>query len=356
MLAPVPTFSNYFVLISRSQSTLGFEWEPARDFQTASADLEYKVVYSLDPLLLDDTAADSSTPTGVMVINDWTPALTTTGITGLSALTSYFAAVFVRDADGNIAKLGPREFITSQVGAPIISSPIVYSNITTTGIDMSWGAASDVTTPTNQIEYRVVQAQTTAILSDLSNVSGTPGTGVHILQDWTTGLNQFSVTGLNSGTDYALAVVARGVVGVTSLYDPHLIRTLDLSAPTVGSDIVYSNVATTSLTASWGAASDDATSPAQLQYKLVRSSTATAIDSIAEIQSLSAPNLVMNWTANATSYPVTGLSQGQIYYFNYLVRDAAGNIAIGNPMRIVSADTAAPAVGGAIVYSSIAET
>ena len=64
---------------------------------------------------------------------------------------------------------------------------------------------------------------------------------------------------------------------------------LDTTEPTVGTGIVFFAVTDVSTTVIWGAASDDVTLPADLEYKLVTADSSAAIDTVAEAG-------VLGWT------------------------------------------------------------
>ncbi|RYZ54363.1 MAG: DUF1554 domain-containing protein, partial [Proteobacteria bacterium] len=352
-----PVFSTYFAITARTASDATLAWQRAVDDRTAPANLEYRLVYSLDSTLINVDAALTPAPSGVIVANDWTRDILTGSMTGLAASTTYYAAVFSRDDEGKLAMLGPKTVVTNAPNAPVIGTPLTYSNVSTNSLDINWGAASDVLTIPSAIEYRVVRADDVTTLHDLTAVSATtPVPAITVVQDWTPNITNVTVTGLSTGTDYAFAVVVRGTPATTALYDASAIRTADVNAPVVGSDIVYSNILTTSLTATWGAATDDATVASHLEYKLVLASSASAIDSIAEIQALAASSVAMDWSQGITSKALTGLGQGQRYYFNYLVRDHSGNMSISNPVKVVMQDMVSPVIGANITFSSVAET
>ena len=91
-----------------------------------------------------------------------------------------------------------------------------------------------------------------------------------------------------------------------------------IPSPTIGvSEITYNSAKLT-----WTAASDTVTT-ANLQYKVVYSTS--NITNINDANSLST-----TWTPNMTTATVTRLTASTDYYFNVLVKDEAGNIALYN--------------------------
>lgn len=99
----------------------------------------------------------------------------------------------------------------------------------------------------------------------------------------------------------------------------------DTQAPTwpAGADLTASNVAKTSLTLTWPAATDD---KAVTQYKVYRGTT-----------------LLTTLGGTARTYNVTGLTQGTSYTFKVQAGDAAGNLSTDGPS--VTVKTAADAPG-----------
>lgn len=96
---------------------------------------------------------------------------------------------------------------------------------------------------------------------------------------------------------------------------------IDPTAPTVGSAIVFSAVTSTSMTLTWGAATDASTSQETLLYKLV-SSTSNNLTDVSSAETNG--TLVVDWTANLLTHPLTGLSTETNYYFAVIIKNGAG--------------------------------
>jgi alpha-tubulin suppressor-like RCC1 family protein len=103
-------------------------------------------------------------------------------------------------------------------------------------------------------------------------------------------------------------------------------------APTIGTNIVASNIDIDRLTLSWGAASDQYTAAANLEYRVVKASTSTAIDTIEKVDSISGANEVMDWTANITTVDALNLASGTTYFFAVVVRNEAELKALYGPI------------------------
>lgn len=105
------------------------------------------------------------------------------------------------------------------------------------------------------------------------------------------------------------------------------------TAPTPGTAISTSAVTATKTTVSWGAATDSSTATANLQYKVVKATASTSIDTLAKIDAITTvgAGLVQDWTANQLSVNLTGLLPSTTYYYAVAVRNDASMEAIYTP-------------------------
>ncbi len=133
----------------------------------------------------------------------------------------------------------------------------------------------------------------------------------------------------SSGNAAALTLVTPGLAGSLGNSKNFVIDTGGL---TPGAAISFSAIGATGLTVNWGAATDDITPQVGLQYKVVKDNTALAnIDTVVEVNTKTAPDLLQDWAASITNFPVTGLTAATTYHFAVLVRDGAGNMALYTP-------------------------
>ncbi|MCX6112800.1 MAG: hypothetical protein NTY22_05910, partial [Proteobacteria bacterium] len=84
---------------------------------------------------------------------------------------------------------------------------------------------------------------------------------------------------------------------------------------------------------SWDPSFDYGTPLNKLKYKLVKSLDASTINTLQKADSITGDDLIMDWTANTTSYSVSGLLPETTYYFAVLVKDETGNKAIYTKMK-----------------------
>ncbi|HRP69696.1 MAG TPA: Ig-like domain-containing protein, partial [Turneriella sp.] len=111
----------------------------------------------------------------------------------------------------------------------------------------------------------------------------------------------------------------------------------DTTPPTVGTAITFSGISDTDITVSWGAASDNVTSQANLQYRLVKATSSAAIDNVAEVDAITGVNLIADYTSALLTKSVTGLTASTTYHFAVVVKDTAGNKAIYAPQSQATA-------------------
>ncbi|HNT27833.1 MAG TPA: hypothetical protein PKH10_06625, partial [bacterium] len=116
-------------------------WEKAWDDWSAIQDLEYKVVYALDPDEIDDI--DLIELGGGTIAMDWTVDVDAAPIAGLTEGQQYYATVLVRDEYHNMSQYITAPFTMPDVTAPTTGGDISFSDITETSFTVSWDSASD---------------------------------------------------------------------------------------------------------------------------------------------------------------------------------------------------------------------
>jgi hypothetical protein len=89
---------------------------------TSTASLQYRLVRAATSAAIDTIAEVDAAGGGVTVVDDYTANLTSRNVTGLTATTTYFFAVVVRDAAGNKTIYTPANTTTSAAGTT--ASPV----------------------------------------------------------------------------------------------------------------------------------------------------------------------------------------------------------------------------------------
>ena len=120
--------------------------------------------------------------------------------------------------------------------------------------------------------------------------------------------------------------------GICNVTDP----LTDTSAPTLGSNAGIKARDTLRMTLKWGAAADDVTPAACLQYKVVYS---LANNLLTAVQANQNGAVSLDWTPDTQSHVVTGLTADTLYHFAVLVRDVAGHIVLFGPGSFTASTT-----------------
>ncbi len=110
----------------------------------------------------------------------------------------------------------------------------------------------------------------------------------------------------------------------------------DTTSPVTGSGIALSANTGTTITVSWGQASDDQTAVNLLEYRLLRSSSAD-LTSVAAAEANG--NEVIPYQGNTLSFNATGLTPCVTYYFAVIVRDQAGNKSLYSQQSVTMQPT-----------------
>ncbi len=336
-----------------TDTTMTMNWGAATDNTTSQASLEYKLVKANDSTAID-TVAEADAVTGAGLVLDWTANTVTGAISSLTDGMTYYFAVLVRDAAGNRTLYTPAGQMTTDVTAPAAGSGITFSGVTSAGMTVAWGAATDNTTTQASLQYKLVKAADGLAIDTLAEADAI--TGADLIMDWTAGIAGQAVTGLAEGATYYFAVLVRDAAGNMSLYSPAGQATLDVTPPAAGSGITFADVTENSMTVNWGVATDNITSQASLEYKMVKGNDSTAIDTVAEADAVTGADLVLDWTANTLTGAVSGLTDGVTHYFAVLVRDAAGNMALYTPAGQVTPDVTSPAAGSGITFADVTDS
>ncbi|QUI24801.1 fibronectin type III domain-containing protein [Vallitalea pronyensis] len=345
-VAPVAGNSGTLVGSSIGANSLTLNWTKASDNKSAASALTYQVYYSTTNNI--DTLSNvktNGTPY-VSATND----IATLNVTGLTANTDYYFNVLVTDEAGNQAVYTSQMFQTADTQAPSVGNSGVLSgsNISASGLTLSWTKATDnrslATTLTYQVYYSTINN-----IDTVSNAitNGTP------FDTAGTDIASKDVTGLSANTDYYFNVLVTDEAGNQAVYTMQMLQTSDTLAPTVSnSSISTSNITGSGIRLIWIKATDNRSAASGLTYQTYYSTT-NNIDDVANMKANGTP--FGSPVNDIGSIDVTGLTQNTVYYFNVLVTDEAGNQSAYAAQTERTADTEAPTVGnsGTISGSSI---
>jgi hypothetical protein len=304
------TFSNV------TSTSLSLNWTKASDKVTAQENLLYIVYMSTS----DDIGTVADCEKNGTALNSYTADIGSLPITGLTASTSYYFNVVVKNEAGNKSVYAASSQSTAEGTAPKVSAGILtFSSVLSTSLTVGWTKATDNASLQGDLEYLLYYSAS----GNIGSVSSceTNGTAVGY---YSADIDTKSVTGLSNYSTYYFNVIVKDEAGNKTSYAMNSQSTTDGIAPVAGNSgiITFSYVADTALTPVWTAATDKVTAQTSLQYMVYRS----ASNNIGTVANCEANGTALNsYATNISSYAVTGLTSGSTYYFNVVVKDAAGN-------------------------------
>ncbi len=215
--------------------------------------------------------------------------------------------------------------IDTTAPSPGNSGTITTSGISATGLTLNWTVASDAVSAETTLTYRVFYSTS----ANIATVGEAIANGTEV-DSSASNIIIKTVSGLTASTTYYFNVIVKDGAGNQAAYT---IKTQATTAipdiippiPGAGGVITTSSVSATSLTLNWTKATDAITPQTSLVYVVYRS-TANNIGTVALAEANGTP-LNGAGTTDIATYNVTGLTVGTTYFFNVLVKDAAGNKA-----------------------------
>src|SRR6185503_19225287 len=351
--APVAGNAGAITTASVATMSLTLNWTKATDDVSLQSALQYEVRRSAANNL--DTVANVEA--NGMVVLGYTADIATANVTGLNPATGYFFNMIVKDAAGNKAVYATKNETTlADTTAPVAGNAgaLTTANVATMSLMLNWTKATDDVSAQSALQYEVRRSAA----NNLDTVANAEANGTVVL-GYTADIATANVTGLNAATGYYFNVIVKDAAGNKAVYITKNETTLaDTTAPVAGNAgaITTASVSTMSLTLNWTKATDDVSVASALQYEVRRSST-NNIGTVANAEANG--TIVLAYTADIATANVTGLSPATGYYFNVIVKDAAGNKAVyATKNETTPADTTAPTVGnaGAITTANVATT
>jgi hypothetical protein len=318
-----PTAGTGVSFSSTTSTGTTVSWGAASDSVTAAASLSYKVVQASSSAAIDTVSeVDDVTTAGSGLVMDWTVNTLTAAVTGLSDSATYYFAVLVKDAVGNMSLYTPVSVTTTDGTAPTTGTGVSFADTTSTGTTVNWGAASDNVTAAANLSYKVVQASSSAAIGTVSEADAAT-----VTMAWTANTLTTTVTGLSSSTTYYFAVLVKDAAGNENLYTPASVTTTasgDTTPPTLSS-VSYSDAVATTVTVS--ATSDEA---GTMYYVITTSSTSPTATQVAAGQNNSGTSAAASGNSavsasTAKSFSVTGLSNFTKYYYYIAAVDSSDN-------------------------------
>ncbi|MBB3837535.1 chitodextrinase [Runella defluvii] len=198
--------------------------------------------------------------------------------------------------------------------APTSPTNLATSNISQTGLTLTWTGSTDNVGVAN---YQVYQ-------------------GTTLLNGTVTGTT-YTVAGLNCNTQYNFSVTSKDAAGNTSpvsnVVTPTTLTCPDTQAPTAPTALAASAITQTGLTLTWTGSTDNV---GVANYQVYQGAT------------------LLNGTVTGTTYTVAGLACGTTYSFTVKAKDAAGNQS--GSSNVVSATTSACGASTIVIYDETLNT
>lgn len=127
-------------------------------------------------------------------------------------------------------------------------------------------------------------------------------------------------------------------------------------APIPGSGPTFSSITPNSLVVSWTAATDVVTAAADIEYQLVSSASASALDNVETAKLITGDGIALAWSKNILSQAISNLPTAASRTFAVLARDEVGNIAFYPGETVSTLEPGAPRPGSDLTFSSITDS
>jgi fibronectin type 3 domain-containing protein len=250
-----------------------------------------------------------------------TPTGTTFNDTGRAASTTYRYRVRAADMAGNLSDYSTIVSATTDAAgdltAPSAPTALAATTVSSSRIDLSWGASTDNVGVT---QYLVERCQ--------------GATCTNWAQVGTSTSTTFSNTGLAGGTTYRFRVRASDAAGNLSAYSSIASATTsaggDTTAPSAPTGVTATPVSTSQINVAWTASTDNV---GVTEYRIER------------CQGSNCTSWAQVGTSTTTSFSSTGLAANTVYRFRVRAADAAGNLSAYSAIvsaRTVANDTTRP--------------
>jgi chitodextrinase len=292
-------------------TSIELRWAPAADDATASSEIVYAIYLS--------TTASGHNLLAPHTLTD--PGVTRWTVTGLEPDTTYHFIVRARDLAGNE---DGNSFVLSSSTAPPDETAPVFAGATgllattPTSLRVTWDAASDDRTPTDELLYDIY----------LAEGGGTPDTSGRPHLTTLPGRTSADLLSLKTGTDYALVVRARDEAGngdtnTAVLKTSTNAATSDVSAPLLSGSMSLTQVSEQPdrLLVNLPKATDDTVGAAGIRFHVCVAESGTECTGADFIEHVNATS-----EFGATTVFVTGLNPRTTYRATVRAEDKSGNL------------------------------
>ena len=216
------------------------------------------------------------------------------------------------------------------------ATTITTTDVTETGLTLSWNKASDDLTAQENITYSIYYS-TSSMGNNVTSVEG--GTAFGTAE---ANIDTKQITGLTYNTTYYFNIVVEDQAGNKAIYtEIDTTTSNDVTPPLPGNSgiITATNITNNSLTLSWTAASDNISDSQNIVYE-VRRSTSSNLNTVNEAKTYGIVDQA--YTHDTTSFGELGLTPSVTYYFNVIIRDEALNESIYTMVSATAVPQAPP--------------
>jgi hypothetical protein len=326
-----PSFLGITSAVATNATTITLGWTAASDNVSSPAQLVYDIYQSSTPGGESFAAPTYTTAAGA----------TSYSVGSLTPTTKYYFVARARDQAGNRDSNGTEGSATTQadISAPSFGGLTSVDTATASTLTLHWTAALDDSTAPANILYDICWS---------TSNGGCQNAGFSVLKTSAAGATSSIVTLLTPNTTYYFVVRARDAYTNrdTNSVQVSGMTITDTVPPTFGGITSLSNATVTSLQANWAAATDNATTTANIVYDVCWSTSSTTCQT-----SFSA---LATTPAGALNYTATGLTPSTTYFFVVRARDQA-NIRDANTNQLsaaTSVDSTPPVFAGATSVSN----
>ena len=319
---------------SPTTSTLAVSWTAPGDDASSGTATTYDLRYSTSAI----TAGNFSSATAVT--GEPTPSVAGTSesmtVSGLSSNTLYYFALKTSDEVPNISAIsnvpsGATSALSGDTTAPADISTLVVTATGSASVSLSWTAPGDDNSSGTATSYDLRYSTSNITSGNFGSATVATGEPTPSVAGSSESL---TVSGLSLGMTYYFALKTADEVPNTSAISNVVNTTTSVSAdtdaPSAVSNLALSSPTASSLSVSWTAPGDDASSGTATTYDLRYSTSAITAGNFSSATAVTGEP-TPSVAGTSESMTVSGLSSNTLYYFALKTSDEVPNIsAISN--------------------------
>jgi hypothetical protein len=311
-----------------------FSWKSASDNISTDKKLRYALFYSTSPYMSSVSYIETN---GTMLTNYFSGKLSAT-VSGLKPGQVYYFNVIVKDEADNKSCYAPFTLkVGKDIDPPVPTSPYISKTyIKSDEVRLDWERATDNVTNQSMLLYTLYQSET----NNIRTVEECEKNGKVIMRS-KADANSYTVTKIKQSQSYYFNVVVQDEAGNKACYQMVSLERDNIPPYPESSIIKTSGLKGNQVTLSWTKATDNLTEQANLKYTVYISET-NNIGTVRDCENNG--KVIMKSTANRDTYTAKGLKELNLYYFNVVVQDEAGNKTCYTPVSVIPVkDTVEPA-------------